>query len=458
MNTTSQGSLQKGSSTVAGPFISSFVVLIAFYALWLLAFWPGHLGEDSLAVLLEIQTEGKHPSGKPAFWFYFVKLLSTPAGLIQIPIAFQLAFTALVFSRILSWSYSQGFKKTFWFSLFFIALAPHMVAFAATLYPDATFAVASTGLLFELWLCCRKRQVNYASVLIIALTFPFAAFARANGVVFIAAMAAAVLIVGREGKVRLLLIGFAWTGMALFATKMHDARSHGALFPMVVFETANFLQPHPMNLWREKPRVTQKTIDSLTRNASLEKIVQNYDPDYWDTLVYKSDGPQITNLPSDDTRIIVKEFFRNNLWQNIPAFVASRVNVFLVSGLAQGGLISLAYTEHVLRQVQTQTSYRPFQLKFLEGALMMAHRTSEKYRWLLWTPFLGIFTIFLMIRRGHQSKDKAILLVAIPMALQLAAIFMFSIAGEYRYLLPFFTLPLAALPILATHQSQKHVD
>ena len=41
------------------------------------------------------------------------------------------------------------------------------------------------------------------------------------------------------------------------------------------------------------------------------------------------------------------------------------------------------------------------------------------------------------------------LLIAVPMLVQLGGVFVFSIAGEYRYLLTFFTLPLALLPAIA---------
>ena len=41
-------------------------------------------------------------------------------------------------------------------------------------------------------------------------------------------------------------------------------------------------------------------------------------------------------------------------------------------------------------------------------------------------------------------------MLMLPMFVQLGAIFLLSIAGEYRYLLPFFMLPIALLPILLT--------
>ena len=57
-----------------------------------------------------------------------------------------------------------------------------------------------------------------------------------------------------------------------------------------------------------------------------------------------------------------------------------------------------------------------------------------------------------------RRAEAGLLLISIPMLIQWGGVFVFSIAGEYRYLLPFFTLPLALLPAMAmsrsTHQRQ----
>ena len=63
--------------------------------------------------------------------------------------------------------------------------------------------------------------------------------------------------------------------------------------------------------------------------------------------------------------------------------------------------------------------------------------------------------LFWALRIGIRKRDVAFLLVSIPMLLQLAGIFVFSIAGEYRYLLHFFTLPLALLPLIVAHKRRE---
>lgn len=432
------------------PFIYVLALLVVAYGIWLLTFWPGVLGEDSLAILREVQTHRTFTSGKPVFWYFFVKTFFEPTGLVEVPIGVQLFLSAVVFARILGWCWAHGLRKTFAFLLVFVCLAPHMIFYIGSLYPDAIFAVAASGLLFELWLIAQTRKLSRVSLLMCLITLPFAVFARANGIVFLGPVLYAAALLERADRSKLLAVSLTWCAIAVTGVISDDARSHDVLYPFALFETVNFLQPRPMNLWPERPRVSEKTIQSLTRYQPMQKIIENYDRDYWDPLVYKSTGPHLGSLSPADEKTIVSEFFRYNLWQNVPAFLASRVNIFMVSALAQGGLQSVEYAPHVLAQIRSESQFRRFHLTTLESVLISVHAFSEKYRWLLWTPWLGIALLFIMVRRGFRAKSGPMLIVAIPMAVQLLAIFALSIAGEYRYLLPFFTLPLVALPALAT--------
>jgi len=430
------------------PFIYALALLVVAYAIWLLTFWPGILGEDSLAILLEVQTNGKLTSGKPVFWYFFVKTFFEPTGLVEVPIGVQLLLSAVVFARILGWCWAHGLRKTFAFLLVFVCLAPHMIFYIGSLNPDAIFAVAASGLLFELWLIARTRKLSRVSLLMCLIVLPFAVFSRANGIVFLGAVLYAAALLGTADRIKLLAAAISWCTIVVTGQISHNVRTHDALYPLALFETVNFLQPRPMNLWRERPRVSEETIQTLTRYQPIQKIIENYDRDYWDPLIYKPDGPQLQSLSRADMQIIVNQFFRYNLWQNLPAFLSSRVNIFMVSALAQGGLVSVEYAPHVLAQIRSESQFRRFHLTTLESVLISVHAFSEKYRWLLWTPWLGIALLFIMVRRGLSTKSRPMLIVAIPMAVQLLAIFALSIAGEYRYLLPFFTLPLVALPAL----------
>ena len=92
---------------------SLLVGLLAYYALWLLCFWPGVLGLDSLGILKEVEDPVVNQSGKTVFWYFFVRMFYSLAQRVEYPIAVQLVLGALVFARILAWQWSQELRKIF---------------------------------------------------------------------------------------------------------------------------------------------------------------------------------------------------------------------------------------------------------------------------------------------------------------------------------------------------------
>lgn len=427
---------------------SLFALLVGIYALWLMALWPGILGEDSAAIMLEVDRAGEFRSGKPAFWFFFINTFYGSTGLAEVPIAIQLAIAALVFARILAWCWQQRHIRTFWFLLLFIALSPRAIYSASTLYPDGPFAIASVSLLFELWLTLRTRRLSTASFGMIAVTLPFALFARANGIVLLIPLVYAVIRLKGRQRLRLGVLALAWCALMIVGASAHKSSGHGVLFPLAAFETVNFMQPRPMQLRTPKPRISAPTLEALHRYASTEDLLKNYDRDYWDPLYHKPDGPRLGRMSRQDKRTVVREFFRYNLWQNIPAFAASRVNLFLVSALAQGEEPSMTYAQHVIPRTSSQSTYRAMDVPGLTGFVEGLHHASFPYRWLLGTPLLGIALLLWLFFTAARRRQWDEFMLALPMIAQLGGIFLLSIAGEYRYLLPFFMLPLVILPIL----------
>jgi hypothetical protein len=78
-----------------------------------------------------------------------------------------------------------------------------------------------------------------------------------------------------------------------------------------------------------------------------------------------------------------------------------------------------------------------------------------RHRAILWAPWLGYILIFIGLRRSINERDIPLGIAAVTYSLQLAAVFIFSIAGEYRYLLAFFTAPLVLLPILNSNNLEN---
>jgi len=436
------------------------VLLAAIYALWLLVFWPGILGDDSLAIIKETLDPEHFSSGKTDLWYYFVRLFYLGHERAEVPVGVMLALGALMQARILGWCWSWGLRKTALFLLVFVALTPHFVFFLGTLIPDGIYAVAMVGLLFECWLIARFRRCGWGALAMVAVTLPFAAFARPNGIIFVVPVALLVAWLWRHERrdsMRLGVIVVAWGLVMGVGGQARRAGSQPAVYPLAIFETVNFLQPRPMNQWIP-PRVSPLTIATLEKYHALEVYTKNYDPDYWDFLVFPENGPKVGFLSEADKEVIVHEFFRHNLWRNLPKFAGSRINIFLTSCLAQGVMIRHSYAKEILEGVQSKSTYRRFGLDRAEALLTRLYDLSYAYRWLFWTPFLGLGLMGWALMVGVRRRDGALLLVAGAMLVQLGGIVLFSSAGEYRYILPFFALPLALLPMYALHRREARLQ
>ncbi|CAN7577623.1 hypothetical protein LJR129_004197 [Acidovorax sp. LjRoot129] len=451
-------------------FLVLLLLLVGVYGAWLATFWPGVLGEDSVAVLLEVQNPEAFRSGKTVVWYYFVKLLYGTTARVEAPVIASLLICAALLARMLAWYWEHRLYKVFWFALFAIALAPHMIYFMGSLYPDGLFAVASAAMLFEVWLCVKRRTASTASLSVLALALPFAVFVRPNGLILLVPVALGAFWMEGRGRVWWVAITVCWCAIVSIGNQLHRTTTQETQFPLAAFETAGFLQKRAMNeLWKlyphmndpwvlAAPKVSQPSIEALSRQHSLEKIQQYRDPVYWDMLVFHPEGPQVGGLSTEDKRIVVREFWTYNLWHNLPDFVASRVNVFLSAALAQGGFPSLSYASNVLPRVSSESTYRIFQLEEAEHWSHKIHAKSYRWRWVLWTPWLGFALLLWAAGRCIRCIDVPVLLIVFPMILQWGGVFFFSIAGEYRYLLPFFTLPLALLPAISSATKNAGLD
>lgn len=443
----------------AKSFLALFAFLFCCYGAWLVACWPGMLGEDSYALILEMETAREFQAGKPAFWYLFNYIFYGPTGRVEIPIAIQTLICVAVFARILAWLFVRRMHKSFWYCLLLIVLAPSMALYVSGMYSDGIFAVATAGMMFEIWRCIHRKAIDRTAVWMLLATIPFAVFARPNGIINLLPLAILGFTLARSQRIRLLLIAVPCLAVGFGSQMAYKYRNPiGTLFPLAVYETAGFLEHRPMKLWEfNEPRVTPRTVEALTSNgATLEKISEFYDHYYWDPLIFHQGGPGLLALPNKEKRAIIREFFKYNLWHNFPAFAASRVNIFLYSALARASTPGPLTASYVLPKTKSVSVSEAINLP-TDKALNAWFQTSVKYRALLWAPWLGLFLIVVGARRCLHTRDTALRAVCGIYAAQLLAVFTFSIAGEYRYLLAFFTAPLVLLPVLYFRSGSQHV-
>ena len=435
------------------PFLIVFAVLALFYGAWLMTFWPGIMGEDSLAILLQIEGRPLDVM-KPVIWYLFVKLLYEPHRHIEVAIILQLLLGALIFARMLAWTWREHLTRTFFFVLFFVALAPPVLYYQSALYADGVFSLAVAGLVFESWLIVRAKRASNWSLAWLAVLVPFALFFRPNGIFMLVILIPLVAAVPFADKLKISAIFLAWCGLALIANARHPAwNQHGSMFPLALYETVNFLQPNPTGIRPVREHITQSTLDVLESRMPAGDVLKFYDRNYWDPLVFRQAGPQYLKLSEEQKQVVVRDFLCCNLWDNLPAFFGSRVHIFLMSAFANGGFASPVETATFLPQTQSASRVHPFDMgwvgRFMNGAVTV----SYGQRWWMWTPCLGIGLLAAIMARNWRRREWLLLLVMAPLALQLAGVFFFSIASEFRYLLFIFTATAALLPIYVATRS-----
>lgn len=435
--------------------IGIFLLLIHFF--WYLGVWPGPMGQDGYSLIANINEGTPKYTGKEPAWLIYALATYGVTQRVEALVIPSIFLHVLVFTRIIAWTFEQGHKKTALVSLIFIASAPHVLNYETSLYPDSLFSLAFIGVLFEIWLSLRNKKLNGISGSIIFILFPMAAFFKGNGILILLPILYLATRLKKNERWILIAMTVGW----IFAVQLggkanHLGRGHGALDPLILFETVNFMQSKPMNLWENQHMVTDRTKEIIYQYISQEDIDTLFDRDYWDTLWHQNlDRVKFRHMSKAEKKTLRKEFFRYNLWRNIPAFTSSRVNIFLASSFAQGGMVGPRDAQHGLETVKTKSKYNPFNLEHIPNYINKFFEESYGLRFLLWTPLIGVFLIVHGLITSIKQKQRDDTVITLTIFIQLAGIFIFSIAAEYRYLLIIFFSPLLILPLIFHQRNIK---
>ena len=449
-------SAQKTKNTII-VFLFFFLV----YGIWYSVFWPGPTGQDGYSLLMHINQGNPKWTGKEGAWLIYALLTYGTTGHVEAITIPLLLLHVLIFTRLILHLWNIGCKKIASASAIFIACTPHVLNAASSLYPDSIFSLAFIALLFEIWIAL-KNGLTKANSLLIFILFPIASSFKANGIIVVLPMLyLAWELKPRSQKVFIILTMLVWGSIGAICHQVFDlGKGHPALKPLVLFETTNFMQSRPMGLWETRHMVTDRTKEIMYRHISQDAIDELYDRDYWDTLWHANqDRVRFRGMSKTDWRHLRTDFFTYNLWRNIPAFTASRVNIFLASALAQGGIVPPTAGKDVLAIVPTNSTYNPFQFDGLQNFLLQFFDFTYAWRFLFWSPFVGLVLLAMAAKKNASTHNTANRVILATLFIQLAGIFLMSIAAEYRYLLIFFYSPLLLVPILhdeASHIPQAH--
>ena len=437
--------------------VITLLLIIGSYGYFMASMWPGVLAEDSRAALLYIDGLTPFFPGKTAFWMQFLDLTYNRTKLVEVPVLVMASICVLVLCRIQLYLLDLRRYKSFVFCLVFITLAPHLIVLNLTLMGDGIFAVATIGLFFELYLCCQRRRLTATSTAIIVATAGFALLTRTNGLTALLPLFLTLFYLPQKGKLVLgLIIGAYLAGMVALNKAQGDLKPQGAVFPLVIWETVNFLRPPAMKTPTSFDRVSPKTIATLEELAPLDLYLRFYDREYWDPLNFAAGGPGVSRFTPAQQKVLTKEFFKRNLPKNLAAFMGSRVHVFFATALAYSGLPWPGYTPVVLPQTSSLSEAWPLAHYSFFKLPEKIFIESFKKRAILWTPFIAIAILGFALVKFSKKIISIEFFISLTFLFQLAGIFFFSIASEYRYISILVYAPLILLPML-TNQRDKNL-
>lgn len=445
-----------GNST-ARVYLCIGLFLSTVYLCWYTGVWPGPMGQDGYSLIANINQGAPKYTGKDAAWLLYALATYGTTQRIEVLILPLLLLHVAIFTRMTGWLYVRKFQKTAIGLIFAVGCTPHVLNYATSLYPDSIFSLAFIALLFELWIILNKEKIKFSNAVALFFLMPAAIFFKSNGIILLLPISYALWKLKNSSRWILLGIVFFWTLTIQIGNRTTDlGKGHGALQPLILFETVNFMQSRPMALWENRHMVTDKTKEIIYRYISQSDIDLLYDRDYWDTLWHQNqDRVKFRQMSREDSKNLRNEFFKYNLWRNLPAFLSSRVNIFFASALAQGGMVGPDNAKHGLRNVDTLSTFSPLGIEQHTELINKIYDRSYSLRFLLWSPFFGIFLLFYSLRKAILDRKMVNFLISLTLVFQLFGIALFSIAAEYRYLLMFFYAPLLFFPLFLQNSTGR---
>ena len=322
-------------------YLSTSLVLLLVYLTWYVGVWPGPMGQDGYSLIANINQGGARHTCKDPAWLLYALGTYGLSQRIEVLVLPLVLLQVAILSRIIGWVYIHRHPRVATGLLVLVACAPHVLNYGTSLYPDAIFSLAFVAVLFEIWLALRHGRMSGWTIAWLFILFPAACYFKGNGFIMLVPLTYLAVRLKGTGRWALVATVLFWTMAIQWGGKAADlGRGHSAMKPLILFETVNFMQTRPMNLWETRHMVTDRTKEIMYRYISQEDIDRLYDRDYWDTLWHQHhDRVRFYEMSKTDFRRLRTDFLTYNLWRNIPAFTASRINIFLASALAQGGMV-----------------------------------------------------------------------------------------------------------------------
>jgi len=423
-------------------FAGIFVLLCAYYLLWYAHFWPGVFDYDSGVYLTEVAT-GQVKDVKPFFYARFLQAFSLGGHFFPAAVVAQIVTAAAALARILFVARRSRVHPVVLVFLVALLINPYVAMMLSYVQNDVLFSVAVAVLCCEAAFFWRTQRITRSGLLVFMAFFPIAFFFRENGKLF-GLMLWGFMVLNASARVsyRLLLAPVGCVALAaLSAIGVDFSRPWPLVYPMVIHEVVGLARPE-----FAEPAGSKLSMESR-QAVGEERLVQAvpfYSADLWDTIGFVQGGPKLLDLPDERKSRLIKSFFVQDLWFNLPAVVGHRIELFLTAATAQREFFPATYEipqnlPEGLRATATD-SRKHVSARGLARGLF---EVTLRYRAFLWSPLPGVLLALALCLRGVWRRDRVALGIGVPLCAQTLLIAAFAPAAEFRYLFPLYLAPLA---------------
>lgn len=419
-------------------------IIIAYWTMWLITFWPGFLSPDSVGQWDQITTNNiqiDHRSFHTAFLWLLTRISLTPAtiGFSQIIAMVSVVMIWLIALR------KKGLKlRTMVLATALIAISPMNSSLSITLWSDVFYAVFFALVCF----CLYKMVVSdglwiqtSSSMLLFSLSLFFMSAMRGNGLIVAVAVILFLFLFWKK-EIKKISILAAIFG-SLFLVSQLVVSNTGALYQILIFPVYHNASAY----------VNEKTTLSDNEKLFLEEIRPIPWPyDCHDASSFFFDGKtneiylkdNMKKLKIDMSKILV--FWYDKVLQDPIPFIKHQICVssltWKISKPTYHFSVGAFYVdpdhEIYFTQDAKDGKYKEFYSKtpLLLSVLGKWYNLSQEPQifWLFWSPgFWLIISVFSVIIIAIREKNYKYSILLTPLIVTSISIALLTASQEYRY-------------------------
>lgn len=422
------------------------VILGVYFLLWWLHLRPGVFSFDSGFYLDEVLSRNL-TNLKPYFYARFLQAVTLNGAVLELGAVVQALFVLLAFSRMFAIAVVTRTRRA-WLGIgALLVLNPYVANMIFYVQNDILFSVAVVMITVETLYIVRQRSVSIASCVVIAVFAPMALLFRQNGIVFLPLwMAMMFMLLPKPQWLRVMLPATLTSllGIASMAGVSSEApgQRQDLLYPAVIHEVVQLARPGFRTA--AGARLAPETKAAIGTNR-LPLAVAYYWPLYWDTIAFFPNGPMLVNLDPGQRDAIVRSFLKHDLLANVPSVLGHRLEIFLGACLARAELADpYAVPPNLPHDLSASKARHAAEAR--EGSLLgRINQWSIDSRGWTWNALVGVVVLGLLTIAGLWRRDVPLLLCALLLWVQAAAIFVVAPSAEYRYVFALYLAPLLLL-------------